>query len=423
MPEKSPVMSPKNLSEELFKVRFKHPETSSLVRRVRHNSPLNIRSALDGDNQTGWYRLLDQLLWSWRGLSPQEIIEVLSRIAASRSEHTNEHQLDTVIGYRNGNWIYEWASQGAYWQQKAGECCDSQLAGKHWLHAANLYSLAGYPYLKEDTLADQAQVLANRAYQEAVSRLPGELRELTFTIPDGSPVTGFLHIPPGVHAPYPTVLVCGNLDSLQSDHYRLFHDYLAPRGIAMLTLDAPSVGFSAKWKLTQDSSFLHQHVLCQLENIPWVDHQRVVAFGFRFGANIAVRLAYMEPQRLRGVACLGPVVHSLLNNMQLQDQIPDMYMDMLASRLGMTSTSDSALRIELSRFSLKLQGLLGRRCSVSMLSAYWPDDPFSPKEESRLIADSSARGHLLTIKPAPAMKNFDRGLREICDWLAKQLNV
>jgi esterase FrsA len=29
----------------------------------------------------------------------------------------------------------------------------------------------------------------------------------------------------------------------------------------MLTLDMPSIGFSSKWKLTQDSSLLHQHAL------------------------------------------------------------------------------------------------------------------------------------------------------------------
>jgi len=416
-------MSPKNLSEELFKPRFKHPETSALVRRVRHHRPVSINSALDGETHAGWYRMINRLLWTWRGLTPQEISEVLARIAVSRLEHTDEKLLDTVMGYRNGNWIYEWSKQGALWQQKASECDDDAQAGKDWLHAANLYSLAGYPYLKEDELAEQALLLANRAYQEATSRLSGEMRELTFTIPDGGPLTGFLHMPPGVSAPYPTVLLCANLDSLQSDHYRLFHDYLAPRGMAMLTLDMPSVGFSARWKLTHDSSFLHQHVLRQLENVPWVDHTRVGVFGFRFGANVAVRLAYLESQRLRAVACLGPIVHSLLSDTRQQDRIPEMYMDMLASRLGMSSTSDSALRIELSRFSLKLQGLLGRRCPVPMLSGYWADDPFSPEEESRLIVNSSTDGRLMQIKPSPSMANFDRGLRDICDWLERKLRA
>jgi esterase FrsA len=118
---------------------------------------------------------------------------------------------------------------------------------------------------------------------------------------------------PDGEGPFPVVLMCGGLDSLQTDYYSLFERYFAPKGIAMLTLDMPSIGFSSKWKLTQDSSLLHQHALKALENIPWVDHTRVAAFGFRFGANVAVRLAYLESSRLKAVACLGPVVHALLS--------------------------------------------------------------------------------------------------------------
>lgn len=64
-------------------------------------------------------------------------------------------------------------------------------SGRHWLHASNLYSIAAYPHIKGDELAEQAQALANRAYEEAALRLPGELRELEFPVPGGAPVTGF----------------------------------------------------------------------------------------------------------------------------------------------------------------------------------------------------------------------------------------
>ncbi|QKJ85981.1 esterase FrsA [Paramixta manurensis] len=413
-------MNAKNLSEELFKPRFKHPETSTLVRR-RPSPTVAVQSTLDGENHTGWYRMLNRLMWTWRGLSPQEISEVLARIAVSRAEHTNDALLDTVIGYRGGNWIYEWSKQASVWQQAAVDATDDARSGEHWLRASNLYSLAAYPHIKGDELAEQAQTLANRAYEEAARRLSGELKELTFPVEGGSPIIGFLHMPPGVEAPYPTVLMCGGLDALQTDYYRLFHDYLAPRGIAMLTIDMPSVGFSAKWKLTQDTSFLHQQVLRGLSSVPWVDHTRVAAFGYRFGANVAVRLAWLEAAKLRGVACLGPVVHGLLSDPQRQEKVPAMYMDVLASRLGMATASDSALRIELNRYSLKTQGLLGRRTPTPMLAGFWRDDPFSPEEESRLIVNSSAQGQLLPITFSPVMKNFDQALHQICDWLAKRL--
>ncbi|MFW0766164.1 esterase FrsA [Trabulsiella odontotermitis] len=408
-----------NLSEVLFKPRFKHPETSTLVRRFNQGAQPAVQSALDGKNVPHWYRMMNRLMWIWRGISPQEILDVQSRIVMSDAERTDPDLYDTVVGYRGGNWIFEWSKQAMLWQQKAMQEEDPERCGRHWLHASNLYSIAAYPHLKGDDLADQAQALANRAYEEASQRLPGEMRELEFPIPGGAPVTGFLHMPKG-KGPFPTVLMCGGLDSLQSDYYTLFENYLAPLGIAMLTLDMPSIGFSSKWKLSQDSSLLHQHALKSLPDVPWIDHTRVAAFGFRFGANVAVRLAYLESPRLKAVACLGPVVHGLLVDPQRQGSVPEMYLDVLASRLGMHDASDEALRVELNRYSLKTQGLLGRRCPTPVLSGYWQNDPFSPEEESRLITSSSAQGKMLHIPFNPLYRNFDNGLKEIAKWINKQ---
>ena len=300
-------MTQANLTETLFKPRFKHPETSTLVRRFNPGTQPAVQSALDGKNVPHWYRMINRLMWIWRGIDPREILDVQARIVMSEAERTDSELYDTVVGYRGGNWIYEWSKQAMLWQQKASQEEDATRSGKHWLHAANLYAIAAYPHLKGDELAEQAQALANRAYEEAAQRLPGQMRELEFAVPGGAPVTGFLHMPEG-KGPFPTVLMCGGLDSLQIDYYSLYERYFAPKGIAMLTLDMPSIGFSSKWKLTQDSSLLHQHALKALENIPWVDHTRVAAFGFRFGANVAVRLAYLESSRLKAVACLGLLV-------------------------------------------------------------------------------------------------------------------
>lgn len=99
--------------------------------------------------------------------------------------------------------------------------------------------------------------------------------------------------------------MCGALDSLQIDYCRYFRDYLQPQGIAMLTLDMPSIGYSIKQKLTQETSTLHQQIINQLVNIPWIDHTRFGVVGVRFGANIALRLAYMEPTKIKAVAVLG----------------------------------------------------------------------------------------------------------------------
>jgi esterase FrsA len=60
-----------NLSETLFKPRFKHPETSTLVRRLTHNKQPPIESTLDGNNAPHWYRMINRLMWIWRGVDPK----------------------------------------------------------------------------------------------------------------------------------------------------------------------------------------------------------------------------------------------------------------------------------------------------------------------------------------------------------------
>lgn len=409
-------MTQANLSEILFNPSFNPPETSTLMPRTRNKMSVAMHSTLASDTASSWYRVLNDLLWAWRGVDPIEINQVLARIAASDAERSNPQWLDTVVGYRKGNWIYEWVYQGMQWQQRALEQQNSPLGGQYWLNASNFYSIAGYPYLKGDELAEQAVMLANRAYKEAAILMPYQLKELEFCI-EGSKIIGFLHMPAKGKAPFPTVLICGSLDTLQTDYHRLFYEYLAPHGIAMLTLDMPSIGSSSKWPLTQDSSYLHQQVLRQLASVAWVDQQRVTAFGFRFGANVAVRLAYMEPQRLRGVACLKPVVHYLLCGLSAQKNLPDMYMDVLASRLGMVHAADNTLKIELNRYSLKTQGVLGRRCSTPMFSGYWEQDPLSPKEESQLIVSSSLDGTLLTLPRSPVYEGSHQALLQMIRWL------
>lgn len=414
-------MAQTNLSEILFKPSCTHIETSKLITRAHDVLSADMHSTLEGDTHRNWYRMLNHLLWTWRGINPIEIREVLARIAVSNAEHSNNQLLDTVVGYRHGNWIYEWVHQGMAWQQRALEQLDPLIGGQYWLNAANFYSLAGYPHLKGDDLAEQAEGFSNRAYEEAARLLPYELKKVEFAIEGGGSITGFLHMPDNSQISFPTVIMCGSLETLQTDYHRLFRSYLAPCGIAMLTIDMPSIGYSYKWKLTQNSSFLHQQVLAQLPSVPWIDHLRVCAFGFRFGANVAVRLAYLESSRLRGVACVGPVVHSLLSELKYQEQVPDMYMDVLASRMGMLNASDHLLKTELSRYSLKNQGLLGRRCPTPMLAAYWEGDPLSPKEESQLIASSSLCGKLVSIPRTPAYQSFHKSLLQICAWLKNKM--
>ncbi|WP_340611209.1 esterase FrsA [Xenorhabdus bharatensis] len=415
-------MTKQNLSESLFKPQVKQQETSTLVKYVLPSSANADNKRLGGEHQESWYRMINWLVWIWRGINPLEIQEILSRIAVTDAERSYDHLLDTVIGYRKGNWVYEWSQQAMLWQQKAQHVEQAAEASQCWLKASMLYNIAAYPHLHGDELADQAVVLANKAYENAAHFSDYQLKKLKFQLEDGKTVTGLLHIPPGVQEPCPTILVCSGIDSLQSDCWRLFRDHFSPQGFAMLTVDMPSVGYSARFTLTQDTCALHQQVLQQLDTVPWIDHTRIGIFGFRFGANIAVRLAYLEPHLIKGVAVVSPVVHELLHNEKLQQKIPSMYIDILASRLGISHVDEAVLRSELNFYSLKNQGLLGRRCSVPMFSVYWKDDIFSPVEDSKLIARSSMDGSLLAIPAIPAYSGFSKALHESSVWLKDKVD-
>ena len=65
-----------------------------------------MQSALSGNHVDHWYRLINRLMWIWRGVTPQEILDVQARIVMSEAERTDPELFDTVIGYRGGNWIF-----------------------------------------------------------------------------------------------------------------------------------------------------------------------------------------------------------------------------------------------------------------------------------------------------------------------------
>ncbi|MBP6121922.1 MULTISPECIES: esterase FrsA [Providencia] len=415
-------MTQQNLSEKLFKPRVRQTETSTLVSYSSHDMPqINDHSALNGSQHAGWYRMINRLMWIWRGIDVLEIEDVLSRIAVSDADRSNNALLDTVIGNRRGNWCFEWSTQAMHWQQKALEFEKGEKAGDAWLRAANLYSIAAYPFIKGDELADQAVLLACKAYDSAAQFSQYQLKKIAFKIEGGKEVCGFLHIPSNVQGPYPTVMVCGMLDSLQIDFCRYFRDYLEPLGIAMLTLDMPSIGYSIKYKLSQETSTLHEQVVRQIDTIPWIDHTRFGIVGMRFGANIALRLAYMCPDKIKAVAVIGPIVHSLLNEDKYQRDIPRMVLDVFASRLGIYHVDGTSLRHELSCYSLKNQGLLGKRSKVPMMSVHLENDIYSPKAESDLIRRSSVDSHIVTLPSSPVFANFEKSLSETTEWLKTKI--
>jgi esterase FrsA len=412
-----------NLSEQLFKPQFDYPETSSLIQRVDYDY-VDYRHALDGENDRHWYRVLNRLLWHWRGLSLIEIEAVLARIAVSDKKKSNPQWIDTVKGYQSGNWIYEFLAQANYWQQQASllnqqsseQAVKSRLH-KYYLTASQYASLSSYPHYRDDKLAVQAQSLAYRYYQQALNYSPYDYKTLSFNIGQQR-IEGILHLPyKGQHSACPVVLLCGGLSHLQFDFYPYFSQYLAPYGVGLLAVDTPGIGQSASIKLTQDSSILHQAVLEQLPNVPWIDHRQVILAGFRFGTQIATRLSYLAPDRVKGLLCFAPIIHQLYVDKKLQTYLPIMFKDLLADRLRLTSSSNQYLATELNYYSLKNQGLISKPCSVPMMSILFDKDLLCSESDTKLL-NSTQQHQRLRVASTPLQQNLDKAFIQSSRWIA-----
>ncbi|MGY3892410.1 esterase FrsA [Aeromonas enterica] len=413
-----------NLTEKLFTRVKKVLETSE----ISNSSPVEEQDAnldetfIDGSMSSRWYRLLRRPTWAWQGADPVEVEQTLACIAMGQGERTHERYLDTIKGYVSGNWVYEWSQlAGRYFNQGRAlvEQGNSAAALKDLLRAVRYYSIASYPHLKNDELADQAQLLGNMAYREAGRLFKVPLKEIQVPF-RGKHIQGYLHLPT-TDKPVPLVIVSGGIDSLQVDFLNLYLKCLEPNGIGMLSLDMPGIGYAEHWPLVQDTSRLHQAVLNHLSEVAWVDHQRIAMVGFRLAGNVAARLAFIEPFKLRTVVCIGAGVNQVFTNQEMFARCPRMMRDGLANRLGADAAQWESLRTKCQVFSLKTQGLLGTRTSVPILSIGHKKDFICPESDVRALASASRNGKAVVFDKQPLLEVYDEALKEMVDWLKKHL--
>jgi esterase FrsA len=406
----------KNLSEKLFSHHRQAQETSSLTQYMPSSQAF---VEMKIKQNVSWYRTLRRMQWVWQGVDPVAQEEILAKIASSLHSRTVDNWLDTVMGYRKGNWAYEWNRLGMRYQQEASQLKGDAAADK--LFSASLcHSIAGYPHLKNDTLAIQAQAMANVAYGEAASLSSYVIKQLEFPYKNKK-IVAHLHLS-DTERPHPVVIVSAGLDSLQTDMWRLFRDYLAKRNIAMLTVDMPSIGYNSHWSLTEDTSVLHQAVLNQLSDLPWIDHHRVGLVGFRFGGNTMVRLSFVESRKVRACITLGAPIHDILSSPEKLKKMPKMYLDVLASRLGKQVVDIDSLAMQLQAWSLKVQGFLaGRKTKTPILALGLEGDPVSPYTDNQLVARFSSRGRAHEIKSKTLFQGYEQALGLAINWLEDEL--
>ncbi|WP_159738108.1 esterase FrsA [Vibrio atypicus] len=407
----------KNLSETLF-VKHKQAKETSALTRYMPSSETFLEEKRETDGYK-WYRNLRRMQWSWQGIDPIEIEAVLAKIAASKHSRTHDQWLDTVMGYHSGNWTYEWTKLGMLHQKRSGEL-KGEDAADEMFNASLCFSIAGYPHLKGDNLAIQAQVLASSAYAEAAKKTQYTVKRLEIPY-QNKRIVAHLHLT-STDKPQPVVIVSAGLDSLQTDLWTLFRDHLAKKGIAMLTVDMPSIGHNTHWNLTEDTSCLHQAVLNELFSIPWVDHHKVGLIGFRFGGNAMVRLSFIEPDKIKACVSIGAPIHDVLSSPEKLKQMPKMYLDVLASRLGKSAVDIHSLSSQLMAWSLKVQGILtSRKTKVPILAMSLEGDPVSPFSDNQLVALFSDYGKAKKVSAKTITQGYEQSLDLAIKWLEDEL--
>ncbi|GLS89384.1 fermentation/respiration switch protein [Psychromonas marina] len=416
-----------NLSEKLFaqKLNVKEQETSTIIpnSNSKKNHKLN-DVIMDGESQDGWYRLLKFMLWAWQGVDMIDCYAVLARISASKNKRSHEDILDSVIGFRSGNWSYEWTQTAMSYQKKGNEYAQqglTTLAKDAYYNASQLYSIASYPHLKGDELSIQAQVLAFNSYRESCKYDSNiVLKEIKVPF-KGKLINCYLHLPhtDDIH---PVVIVSGGIDTLQCELLPLFEKQLAPAGIAMLTVDLPGIGHSSAIRLEQDSSNLHQAIIHYLKEVPWVDHDRIALMGMRFGGNIATRLAFLEPSTVKSVVAVGAAVGSIFEKLDNFKQLPPVLLDCIASRMQVNYSDATNLFQYCVPFSLVKQGLLHRRkIETPLLSIGHKSDVMCNELDLKLIARASREGEARIIDKAPIFESYLNSLSYSAQWLTRHL--
>jgi esterase FrsA len=406
-----------NLSEVLFKPRINVVETSTVS-----NSSAAQLSAVGQEEGRNWYRILRREYWAWLGLDPIETESLFADIAMCDKPRTSE-LLDTVGGYQPGNWNYEWMQRAVKHQitaKDAEQSGEQQKAYQEFLLATYSATIAAYPHFKGDDLATSAHALAHSNFVSAMGQSKYECKTINIPI-DGKQVACYLHLP-DTDSVKPVVMVSGGLDTIQTELYPFFERFLAPAGIAMLSVDLPGAGHCHHWKLQQDSSRIHLAILDHLPQVPWVDHARVAMLGYRFAGNVAARLAFVAAERLRAVVTIGAPVDRLFSDIQRFNNLPQMYQDCLANRSGVNASNTEGLYYRCLPLSLKTQGILGGpRTKLPMFVVGRNNDAICPEADVSLLSMASPNCKVEVLKELDSLQNYNQIFTKVTHWLQKQL--
>lgn len=364
-------MQSENLSEELFKTKFKYEETSMISNSGVELPKLSYEDSAYGFTPS-YYRPIHRFNWVIGGGNVLDIDEALAKISVSKNERSRPKCLDTVKEYGPGHWIYEFSTIAQSRVTKAHaamEKGDMQCASHNFRMAARYFGIAAYPNLKSDVLALHADVLCIKYYKQMFEVDPNlvPIKEETFTV-DGKKVTGYLHLP-DTESMHPCLVVACSYENSIEDHFRLFTNYLKPNNIAMFLIEMPGKGACDKLNLGDHFSLGVEAALEHLSTLNCIDSTKIALMGRAFAATTCIRASLMKPNLVKALIAITPFVHSIFTEKEFLDSMPLCLRSSLCNRLNLDASNWEILIPRFKAFSLKNQGILSNsnRCTTPTL--------------------------------------------------------
>ncbi len=371
-------MSVENLSEKLFKPKFKYLETSLISNSGVPLPELCKKNGAFG-YFPGWYRPVHRFWWVMQGGNIADIEECLSAVASSKGERSREDCYDTVAVYGGGNWIFEFskcAQARALEGRRLREAGDLEKAAHQFRMSARYFSIASYPHLKGDVMAAEAALLGRRSYRE-MCECESETVKLTdfkFKASDQE-ISGLLHMPDHDRV-HPCVILLASYEMSATGFYRLYKERLRPNGIALLVLEMPGMGLSEKLTLKDDQAEFLNAALIALKKFPGIDSTRIGLLGLRLGGSACLRTTIMSPSEVRALALIEPAVHSFFTDRNILNSLTLCLRSLYANRLNQDASRWDLVIPQLKQLSLKEQGLISRNsanpvpCMAASLNCY-----------------------------------------------------
>lgn len=390
-----------NLSEILFKPKRSYLETSQISNsNIETSEYPQIETEFQSYLQN-WYRPINRFFWTWLGGNLLDIDEALANIATSKNKRTNDKFLDTVIDYGPGNWIYEFANiaQRRFLLGKdAVEKGDKEQAAHQFRMASRYFAIAAYPNLKGDALAQEAMLLGLKSYRCIFENMDsGYFSEETFKVNDKD-VTGYLHAPDNKNL-HPCIIIAGTYSLTAIDYFRMYNDYLAKHGIAVLILDMPNMGGSSQISLDINCNAIIDNAIEHIKKIPFIDSTNIGLSGHGIGAIPVIKSLILNNKNIKAAVVVSPYVHSFYTNQDFLNLIPLCQRASIANRLNLDAANWSTIIPQLQMLSLKKQGLLGvnGRIKTPIFISRLEDNEYV-KEDVDLISNNFENSVVKTYK-------------------------